>query len=67
MSEAPEVAVEWDDSVVEDTASERAMVKDDIARGLCPPWIYPMRYYGMGEAEARELTARLYAAPGEGL
>lgn len=67
VSEAPEVAVEWDDSVVEDTASERAMVKDDIARGLCPPWLYPMRYYGMGEAEARELTARMYAAPGEGL
>ena len=67
VPEAPEVSVEWDDSVVEDTASERATMKDDIARGLCPPWLYPMRYYGLAEAEARELTAPLYAAPSEGL
>lgn len=58
MPEPPEVEVTWDDSVVEDTEAERAMMKDDIARGLCPAWLYPMRFYGMGEAEARALVAQ---------
>lgn len=54
------VTVTWDDSVVEDTEAERAMMKDDIARGLCPAWLYPMAYYGMDEPEAR----RLVGSPG---
>ena len=50
------VEVTWDDSVVEDTGTERAMMKDDIARGLCPAWLYPMTYYGMDEASAKALV-----------
>ncbi|MBR3384922.1 MAG: hypothetical protein IKG69_06950 [Atopobiaceae bacterium] len=61
MPEPPEVTVEWDDSVVEDTEAERAMMKDDIARGLCPAHLYPMRFYGMDEAEARALVAQASA------
>ena len=48
--------VKWDDTVVEDTATERANMRDDIARGLCPAWLYPMRYYGMSEADAKALV-----------
>lgn len=52
----PRVEVQWDDSVVEDTAAERALMKDDIARGLCPAHLYPMRYYGLSEEDARALV-----------
>ena len=62
MPGPPEVEVQWDDSVVEDTEAERAMMKDDIARGLCPAHLYPMRFYGMDEAAARALVAQA-AAP----
>lgn len=58
MPEPPEVEVAWDDSVVEDTEAERAMMKDDIARGLCPAWLYPMRFYGMDEDAARALVGQ---------
>ena len=58
MPAPPAVEVAWDDSVVEDTEAERAMMKDDIARGLCPAHLYPMRFYGMDEAEARALVAQ---------
>lgn len=58
-ADVPEVEVQWDDSVIEDEASERATMKDDIARGLAPAWLYPVRYYGMGETEARALTLGL--------
>ena len=63
-ADAP-VAVTWDDSVVEDTEAERALMKDDIARGLCPAWLYPMRYYGMDELEARRLVGSFDGVPEE--
>ena len=57
-----DVDVRWDDSIVEDTATERATMKDDISRGLCPAWLYPATYYGMSEDEAKELVG---AQPGQ--
>jgi A118 family predicted phage portal protein len=51
-----DVDITWDDSIVEDTATERAQMKDDIARNLAPAWLYPMRFYGMSEDEARALV-----------
>lgn len=51
--EVPDVSVSWDDSIMEDDASKRATMKDDIARGLCPPELYLVEYYGMTEEEAR--------------
>lgn len=52
-ADVPGVEVVWDDSAVEDTKAARDLMKDDIARGLCPAWMYPMRYYGMSEEDAR--------------
>jgi len=62
--EDPGVNIQWDDSVVEDSKTERELMKDDIARGLCPAYLYPMRYYGMSEEEARALTGEGAAANG---
>ena len=63
-ADVPQVDVAWDDSVIVDEETERAAMKDDIARGLCPAWVYPVRYYGMGEAEARALTGEGDGVPG---
>lgn len=62
LADVPYPEVTWDDSVVTDTEAERATMKDDIARGLCPAWLYPAKYYGMDEAEARAFTGD--GAPG---
>lgn len=56
LADVPRPGVTWDDSVVTDSETERAQMKDDIARGLCPAWMYPVRYWGMDEAEARAFT-----------
>ncbi len=53
--ELPQVTITWDDSVMIDTEAERTNMKDDIARGLCPAWYYPAKYYGLSEADAKEL------------
>ena len=50
---------------MKDTATERAMMKDDISRGLAPAWLYPMRYYGMSEDDARALVGSQQAVPEE--
>ncbi len=64
-ADVPQLEVAWDDSVIVDEETERATMKDDIARGLCPAWAYPVRYYGMGEAEARALTGEAGDAPAQ--
>ena len=32
------------------------MMKDDIARGLCPKWKYLVKYQGMSEEDAKAFT-----------
>ncbi len=60
----PHVSIAWDDSVIVDQETERATMKDDIARGLCPAWYYPVRYYGMSEDEAKAMTGESLASMG---
>ncbi len=55
-TEVPQIDIMWDDSVMIDTEQERATMKDDIARGLCPAWFYPNRYYGLSENDSKELV-----------
>jgi hypothetical protein len=40
-------------------------MKDDISRGLCPAYLYPMRYYGMDEDAARALVGAQQVVPEE--
>lgn len=65
LAEVPECGVEWDDSVIEDTATARQTMKDDISRGLCPRWRYLVRFYGMTEEDARAFTGEADGAPSE--
>lgn len=57
----PKVEVVWDDSTIVDTETERAVMKDDVSRGLAPAWQYTAKYYGVDEAEARQITGEAQA------
>lgn len=47
------VSVAFDDSVIADTESEKAMMLSEIAAGVVPKWMYLQKFYGMSEEEAR--------------
>lgn len=47
------VAVQFDDSVITDTQTEKNTMMAEIAAGLLPKWRYAVEFYGMSEEEAR--------------
>lgn len=51
------VHVNFDDSIITDTATDKAQMLSEIASGLASPWEYRMRFYGESEQEARERAA----------
>ncbi len=51
------VTVDFDDSVIEDTPSEKRQMLNEVAAGVVPKWMYLVRFYAMGEDEAREAAA----------
>ena len=48
------VSVSFDDSVITDTESEKAMMLSEIAAGVVPKWMYLHKFYGLSEEEARQ-------------
>ncbi len=48
-----EVRVLFDDSIIQDTESEKARDMAEVAAGLMMPWEYRVRWYGEDEATAR--------------
>jgi len=50
------VTVDFDDSIIQDTASEKAQMRGEIAEGIVPSWMYLVRFYSMGEDEAKALA-----------
>ena len=46
-------SVQFDDSVIVDTQTEKAMMLNEIAAGVVPAWKYMERFYGMSEEEAK--------------
>lgn len=47
------VSVDLDDSIIADTASDKAQMLSEVAAGLVPGWMYLQRFYGMTEEDAR--------------
>lgn len=47
------VAVQFDDSVITDTQTEKNTMMAEIAAGLLPKWRYAVEFYGMSEEEAK--------------
>ncbi len=60
------VSVAFDDSVIADTATEKATMLSEIGAGVVPRWKYLATFYGMGEEEARAALAE-EAPPAMGL
>ena len=50
------VTVDFDDSIIQDTASEKAQMLAEIAAGVVPKWMYLVRFYAMSEEEARAMA-----------
>ena len=52
-----EVQVDFDDSIIQDTDSEKAMMLSEVAQGVVPKWMYLERFYAMSEEDARALVS----------
>lgn len=51
-----EVTINWDDSIIVDSASERAQDTTDVMNGLMKPWEYRVKWYAESEDEAKAAT-----------
>lgn len=60
---APEVTVNFDDSIIEDSDTQRATDRQDVRDGLMAKWEYRMRWYGEDEKTARAMAAELDTGP----
>lgn len=47
------VSVDLDDSIIADTASDKAQMLSEVSAGLVPAWMYLQRFYGLTEEDAR--------------
>lgn len=51
------VSVDLDDSIIADTASDKAQMLSEVSAGLVPGWMYLQRFYGLTEEDARARAA----------
>ncbi len=51
-----DVRVDFDDSIIQDTASEKAQMMAEVSAGIVPKWMYLERFYAMDEAEAKAMA-----------
>lgn len=51
------IEVFFDDSIITDTQTDKAMMLNEIAAGVVPKWKYLTEFYGMSEEEAKALVA----------
>jgi hypothetical protein len=56
------VTVQYDDSIITDTAAEKAQDMAEVAAGLKAAWEYRCRWFGEDEATARRLAGELGGA-----
>ena len=56
MPEGAEVRVDFDDSIIQDTASEKAQMLAEVSANVVPRWMYLVRFYAMEEDEARRVA-----------
>lgn len=51
------VSIQFDDSVITDTQTEKQLMLNEISAGVVPAWKYLTTFYGMSEEEAREAVS----------
>jgi len=56
-----EVVVDFDDSIIEDSDTQRATDRQDVRDGLMAKWEYRVRWYGEDEATAKAMAKELDA------
>lgn len=58
-----EIAINFDDSIIEDSGTQRATDRQDVRDGLMAVWEYRKRWYGEDEATAKRMAEELSAGP----
>lgn len=53
LNEGVEISIDFDDSIIEDKAAERANDRQDLAAGILNPWEYRAKWYNEDEATAK--------------
>lgn len=56
VPEECEVHVDFDDSIIQDTDSEKARMLAEVSAGIVPKWMYLVRFYAMSEEEAKAMA-----------
>lgn len=51
-----DVTVDFDDSIIQDTAAEKAQMLAEVSAGIVPKWMYLERFFAMSEEEAKALV-----------
>lgn len=51
------VTIDFDDSIIVDTQTEKAQMLAEIAAGVVPSWMYLATFYGMSDEEAKEAVS----------
>ena len=59
-----EVRVTFDDSIITDTAADKAQDMAEVAAGLMADWEYRVKWFGEDEATAKASVAEMKAASG---
>ena len=54
FDEDTEINIDFDDSIIEDDAVERANDRQDLAAGIMNPWEYRAKWYNESEEEAKK-------------
>lgn len=64
VPEGAGVRVEFDDSIVSDTESQKATAMAEVAAGVTAAWEYRVRFFGEDEEVARRMADEAGALPG---
>lgn len=66
LNEEVEISIDFDDSIIEDTASINQDMRLDVSAGIIKPELYIMRKYKVSENEAREMLPKMQDMTTEG-
>lgn len=66
LDENVKISIDFDDSIIEDTASINQDMRLDVSAGIIKPELYIMRKYKVSEEEAREMMPKMQDMTTEG-
>ena len=66
LDEEVEISIDFDDSIIEDTASTNQDMRLDVSAGIIKPELYIMRKYKVSEDEARGMMPKMQDMTTEG-